>query len=143
MVPNPKDMSSNLFAKLSFTNQNAILLLNVPFAAEEHVFEMVNKTRIDRVPIPDEHYEFVVAFVHCPDQLTTYKDFFEEHLETGDIVWLVVKEEALPALQKDSSWKQALLHQHPIPVLSGWKAFPIHKNRTDNTTPVSQEKYEQ
>lgn len=131
-------MNSNLFAKLSFTNQHAILLLNVPFAAEEHVFEMVNKTRIDRVPIPDEHYEYVVAFVHSPEQLLTYKDFFDDHLKKGDIVWLVIKQDALTAIQTDINWKQTLTH--PIPVLSGWKAFPMHQNIANLTVQNTQVK---
>ena len=128
------DMSSNLFAKLSFAKQDAMLLLNVPFAAEEHVFEMINKTRIDRIPLPDEHYEFIVAFVHNVDQVASYKEYLDQHQEDEDTIWMVIKDGLIPELQQQTIWKKQLVQQHPIPVMKGWKAFTYESNHTASKT---------
>jgi len=127
-------MSSNLFAKLSFSKQDAMLLLNVPFVAEEHVFEMINKTRIDRIPLPDEHYAFIVAFVHNVDQVASYKEYLDQHQEPEDTIWMVIKDELIPELKQQTTWKQHLFQQNPIPVIKGWKAFTFESSSSIRNT---------
>jgi len=124
-------MSSNLFAKLSFNNEQAILLLNTPFSAEEHVFEMVNKTRIDRIPFPGENYSFIAAFVHNKEQVTTYKEFIDQNKVSNAKVWMIVKQSIVQELQSHPQWINLVHHQQPIPVLSGWNAFIINSNQID------------
>lgn len=86
--------------------------------------EMLNTTIIDRIPLPDYDYDFILAFVHREHQAASYVEYMKRSEALHTVFLLGIETDKESGFLRELN-NCACAMGTGIRLMKGWMAFPI------------------
>lgn len=124
---------NELFKKLQYKGSDKILVLNAPEEFQPHLAALADSVRVDRAPVSDMRYDFVMVFVKSCAEVQANAELAVRRVKDDALLWFAYPKKSSKKyktdLGRDDGWQPlgALGYEgvRMIAIDDDWSAFRL------------------